>query len=172
MLVFTYANTAMCDDVTYHWQALSAPYSQDTHQFSFALTDCWQCKEESGMKNGVKLYISEDMLGGPLDYTTRIARSRGSDLQCSTTHGDLVLFLDIDLLMSYFPREHTVRSVVPNCTSSDRRASEEFSDYIETYCRGEPSSHTYSVLADFVAEFLPNRLDNETQKATTKIHVS
>ena len=124
------------------------------------------------MRKEEELYISEDMLGGPLDYATRIARSRGSDLQCSTTHGDLVLFLDIDLLVSYFPREHTVRSVAPHYTSSDRRASEKFSDCIDTYCRGEPGSHAYSAFANFIAGFLPNRLDNETQEAATESHVS
>ena len=143
MLLFTYKNNAMCYDISYYWQSLSS-YAPETHQFSFALTDCKLCQknEEIDSNEDFEPNISEHLLGGPINYAARLAKNRGSDLQCSTTFSSLVLFLHVASLFSHFPREHTVRSVAPEYTRSHWRADEAFSVHIDTYCKGWSSCHT------------------------------
>lgn len=137
MILITYANSDMSYEITTHWLGLSR-CANDKYQFSYVLTDCKRCKKEEDLGFGLPYpSISADAVeGSPYHYACSLVERRGLELMPSVTHSGMMLFLNIQKLLSYFPQEHQIRGVRPKSRNESLQDSDEFSHLVDSVCPG------------------------------------
>ena len=131
----TYAASEMTADITIHWLALSR-CANGEHKFAYALTDCKGCLEEED-NNPPYPSISVDLVEGRIyDYVCEIVRNQRLSLQPSASHSSYMPSLNVDQLLSHFPKEHKLRSIAPAAMRRYLSGDDPFSHSVDKFCNG------------------------------------